>query len=457
MAMESYNKEYMPKPVEKIYEKIDKAEKFYQNRKDTHKKAYEKLEKNLYNGDSLRYDLISDNNKRNELINKSIDEKVNVYREKAKEEYGISAENEYFSKKPKEELDDFILTIYTGKRKEELKSEIKDAIEKMPKYISEEFYQKNILMNKRFGQTHDKIIQKTLYGAIEGHVKEEDKNEIINYLMKDNIKNIVEPMYFQKKDLIKLLKIYNKGEKEITREKIIQEYGGPPHFLKSFHSSEGEKEKKYDKDTKTKPTEPKEKEDIQNEKGLKDTENIKELIKNGQIEPEKASEVISSGQVPEMGQAIQEMASQGELSEDFMNRFGQKQKETAQKQKEEFKEKIKNETPSAEQLYQYMKNNQILEQAVSEMANNGELSQDFAEEINRLGQEETKNFENQIKEGKITQEELQSAYHTPQKMNALFNLYSKDELPDELKKEIPDKLKEEFENILKEKSKGEEN
>ena len=339
----------MPKKVTELYEKIDNVEKFYKERIDTHVNAYEKLKENLYDGKELKYDLITDPSKRDDIINRSIDEKVKVYREKAKKDYGISPEKEHFKKRSKDELDDFILTIYTGKKKDELKYEIQDVVEKMPQEFDRNFYIQRILMDRRNRAPHDVVIRETLYNSLESYIKEEDKKEILDYLSQSNIDKLVNYDLLQKNDMIKLLKIYNRGEEEITREKIVREYDGQiPKFLNTFDYSEIERKnkKEFEKTDETMPdgkkVTPDEKEErkgegIEEEKDAeKKKKEIKDAIKEGDLSPEKAVELNLRG-YPGSGEAINEMVSKGELSEDFINRYKTKENEIIQKQKKEVK------------------------------------------------------------------------------------------------------------------------
>lgn len=439
MAEQDYKGRYMPEKVENLYKKIDSINEFYNERIKTHGEAYQKLEEKLKDGNTLKYDLLSDEDKRNELINEGIEDKINVYREKAKKEYGISPNKEHFREKSKEELDDFILTIYTGKNKGDLKSEIQDAIEKIPEALSEDFYRQKILLNQKNQAPHDEIIKKSLYKSLEGYIKDEDKKEIIDYLKEEKIDKIADTNLLQKEDLIQLLDIYNKGEKEITRKEIFQRYGGhSPPFLKPFdYSSEIKKEDKGKQEQKTKETSPAREKDASREtEEKKDKEGFKEQIRKGQVEPEKAFDMASSGQDPEMGKAIQEMASQGELNEDFIRRYQEREKEN-------FKDVIRKNNPPAKQIYESMKKDPNRGKAISEMYENNELSQEVVDEINRLSGEEMQEFQKQVKDGDVTVEEvMQEAYQNRQKMKVLQDLYSSGEIPNDLKEEIERRIKE---------------
>ncbi len=245
-------------------------------------------------------------------------------------------------------------------------------------------------MDKKSQAPHDIIIRETLYNSLENYIKEEDKKEILDYLSQSNIDKLVNYDLLQKKDMIKLLKIYNRGEEEITREKIVREYGGQiPKFLKPFDYSEIERKnkKEFEKADETKPDEKKEKKDEKIEEEIdeeKIKENIKREIKEGTLEPEEAFDLASSGENPEVGQAINEMSSKGELSEDFINRFKTKENEIIQKQKEEVKEKIREGELSPEKAFDLASSgkNPVIGQAINEMNSQGELSEDFINGFN---------------------------------------------------------------------------
>ncbi len=433
MARKDYKGREMPAKVEQIYDNLDSIKNIQITRMHTHKEAYIQG-MNALRGDNgmINYEILNDEGEREKIIEKWVDNKMEVYRNRAKQEYGISREKEEFKDKPSEDLDDFVLRIYTGKDKKEMKRGIQKHLETDPVNFNEQAY--HSLMVTRYGRKHDELVQSNLYRTVLDEIKDEDHKAIFDYLNNEGIDKIVYKDFLREEDFMKLLQIYDKGRNEITREAIMNSYEETPPFLKPSDYKEPVKEKELPKNL------------LDTLRPISEKEEIGEKIKKNEISPEKASEMALEN--PEVHKEIEELSRSNQLKEGFKTQY---EMELEKKQQENFREAIKRgDITGEEAALKKSGKNDILERVIQKMAQNQELSEEFIKQYQDTGEKIERDKEKEqiiqgIRRGQITPDKILEAIEQYPRVNEVFK-----ELWDE--NQIPEEFAEDFNKLLMEKN-----
>ena len=450
--MPQYEKEHeMPESVKNIYKKIDHIKEITKNLEKTHFEAYERGMSTFKDEKgNINYELLTDQTKRDELIEKCIEDKITVYREKAKEEYGLSKDNELISNEYHDNLDDFILNIYTGKTKEELSQGIRDHLKKDPENFKEDTYIS--ITNSREGIPYHNIMNIKLMDSISYNIKDEESKEIVDYLSKSGLEKIADTNLLRKKDLINLLDLYDKGQRKLNKEIIKSKYGRIPAFLKDYTPEKVQEENEhYKKETSENKAASEDKQDQQtkdNREGDRERdereiqqeqiEQIIDKLKKGEIKPSEAAEnsVMNEG----LNNLIEQMSKEGQLPEGFKEKYdnekNKKEEEILSNIKKEIKELQNKGELSGKTLYDVSKQNQYIYPAINDLIKNNEISQEtskkISEEIEQARNEEKENLKQQIQNKELTpQDVLQRATQDRDQGNFLQELYNEQQLPKE--------------------------